>query len=67
MLNKSLDNRMVLIQTALFIAICTIATAISVRADVLELKDGTVLDGMYMGGSQSSMRFQVNNDLQLFR
>ena len=65
MLNKSLDNRMVLIQTVVFIALCSIGTAISVRADVLELKDGTVLDGMYMGGSQSSMRFQVNNDLQV--
>ena len=65
MLNKSLDNRMVLIQTVVFIALCSIGTAISVRADVLELKDGTVLDGMYMGGSQSSMRFQVNNELQV--
>jgi len=56
---------MVLIRTAVFIAICTLTTAISVHADVLELKDGTVLDGMYMGGSQSSIRFQVNNDLQV--
>jgi len=36
-----------------------------VRADVLELKDGTVLDGMYMGGSQSSMRFRVKDDIQV--
>ena len=34
-------------------------------ADVLELKDGTVLKGQYMGGTQSTVRFQVENDMQV--
>ncbi len=46
-------------------AMFTIAVAMPVHSDVLELKDGTVLDGMYMGGSQSSMRFRVNDDIQV--
>jgi hypothetical protein len=43
----------------------TIIVAMPVHSDVLELKDGTVLDGMYMGGSQSSMRFRVKDDIQV--
>jgi hypothetical protein len=39
--------------------------AMPAYSDVLELKDGTVLDGMYMGGSQSSMRFRVKDEIQV--
>jgi len=46
-------------------AMLTIIVAMPVHSDVLELKDGTVLDGMYMGGSQSSMRFRVKDDIQV--
>ena len=46
-------------------AMLAIIVAMPVRSDVLELKDGTVLDGMYMGGSQSSMRFRVKDDIQV--
>ena len=46
-------------------AVFTITVAMPVHSDVLELKDGTVLDGMYMGGSQSSMRFRVKDDIQV--
>jgi hypothetical protein len=46
-------------------AMFTITVVMPVYSDVLELKDGTVLDGMYMGGSQSSMRFRVKDDIQV--
>jgi len=47
------------------IAVFTISVAMPVHSDVLELKDGTVLDGMYVGGSQSSIRFRVKDDIQV--
>lgn len=35
-------------------------------ADTLELKDGRVLKGKYVGGTQAVVRFEVNGDLQTF-
>ena len=35
-------------------------------ADTLELKDGRVLQGKYLGGTQTLLRFQVNGDVQTF-
>jgi outer membrane lipoprotein SlyB len=35
-------------------------------ADTLELKDGRVLQGRYLGGTQAVLRFEVNGDLQTF-
>jgi hypothetical protein len=35
-------------------------------ADTLELKDGRVLEGKYVGGTQALVRFEVNGDLQTF-
>lgn len=46
-------------------AVTATIVVMPLNADVLELKDGTVLDGMYVGGSQSSMRFRVDNDVQV--
>lgn len=53
------------LNAAAALALCVLAATSSVHADVLELKDGTVLEGMYKGGSQTSMRFQVGGDLQV--
>jgi hypothetical protein len=62
----------VLVYPGRFLTACTVAVAVftttvvlPVRSDVLELKDGTVLNGLYMGGSQSSMRFRVKDDIQV--
>ena len=48
----------VLVYPGRFLTTCTVAVAVfttsvvlPVRSDVLELKDGTVLNGLYMGGS----------------
>src|SRR4030095_13137333 len=35
-------------------------------ADTLELKDGRVLQGKYLGGTQAVLRFQVNREVQTF-
>src|SRR5215467_4268568 len=35
-------------------------------ADTLELKDGRVLQGKYLGGTQAVLRFEVNGEVQTF-
>ena len=35
-------------------------------ADTLELKDGRVLQGRYLGGTQAVVRFEINGDVQTF-
>jgi hypothetical protein len=35
-------------------------------ADTLELKDGRVLKGRYLGGTQAVMRFEINGEVQTF-
>lgn len=35
-------------------------------ADTLELKDGRVLQGRFLGGTQATLRFEVNGDVQTF-
>ncbi len=62
----------VLVYPGRFLTACTVAVAVftatvvlPVHSDVLELKDGTVLNGLYMGGSQSSMRFRVKDEIQV--
>ncbi len=36
-------------------------------ADTLELKDGRVLEGKYLGGTQVIIRFEIQGDVQTFR
>lgn len=36
------------------------------NADTLELKDGRVLQGRFVGGTQAILRFEVNGDVQTF-
>src|SRR3979490_2029600 len=35
-------------------------------ADTLELKDGRVLKGKYLGGTQAVLRFEINYEVQTF-
>lgn len=46
-------------------AVSATIVVMPLSADVLELKDGSTLEGMYVGGSQSSMRFRVDNNIQV--
>ena len=52
-------------RNALFILILLSFAGVG-YADVVELKNGTVVDGTYMGGTQSSVRFQVSGELKVF-
>ena len=38
----------------------------AVVADTLELKDGRVLQGRYLGGTQAVLRFEINGDVKTF-
>src|SRR2546427_7832991 len=38
----------------------------AVAADTLELKDGRVLKGKYLGGTQVVLRFEINGEVQAF-
>ena len=40
--------------------------ALSAAADTLELRDGRVLQGKYLGGTQAVLRFEVNGAVQTF-
>ncbi len=46
-------------------AACLLAP-LAALADTLELRDGRVLQGRYLGGTASQVRFEVNGDLQTF-
>ena len=35
-------------------------------ADTLELKDGRILKGKYLGGTQAVLRFELNGEVQTF-
>jgi len=42
------------------------ALASAAAADTLELKDGRVLQGKYLGGTQAILRFELNGEVQTF-
>jgi hypothetical protein len=47
------------------IAALTVLAAISSPADVLELKDGKTLNGKYVGGTTSTIRFETSQGVQV--
>lgn len=44
----------------------SLALSLPAVADVLELKSGEIVNGSYAGGSQHSVRFMVNNNVEVF-
>ncbi len=50
----------------LAVAALALAFAGGASADTLELKDGRVLQGRYLGGTQAQVRFEVNGQLETF-
>ncbi|HMH79199.1 MAG TPA: hypothetical protein VK514_03195, partial [Candidatus Acidoferrum sp.] len=54
------------ISKALIAAVAALLFAAMGFADTLELKDGRVLQGRYLGGTQAILRFEVNGDVQTF-
>jgi hypothetical protein len=48
----------------IFLAVLTLSLS-TAKADILELKDGKILKGQYMGGTQTTVRFQVSGDMKV--
>lgn len=51
---------------ALVIPAFTLLLTAAASADTLELKDGRVLQGRYLGGTQAVMRFEANGEVRTF-
>jgi len=49
----------------LCIALCFVFV-FSAAADTLHMKDGRVLQGRYLGGTQTAIRFEINGEVQSF-
>lgn len=56
---------MKLTQTLLVAALAHAALCATARADVLELKNGQVLNGKYAGGTAGTLRFELNTGLEV--
>jgi hypothetical protein len=52
-------------RVAALFALLTLTAAVS-EADVLELKDGRVLEGKYVGGTAGTIRFESSGGVQVF-
>jgi hypothetical protein len=59
-------KRLGFIATAALGLFFVIIFAVGAVADTLELKDGRVLQGRYLGGTQAVMRFEVDGNVQTF-
>ena len=44
-----------------------LSLGITARADILEMKDGRIVEGRYMGGTRRNVQFLVDGQRQLFR
>ena len=56
-------NRVNRFLTAVAVGLFLVGTA---AADTLELKDGRVLKGKYLGGTQAVLRYEINGEVQTF-
>jgi hypothetical protein len=53
--------------SVVFLALAAVLTLGAVAwADTLEMKDGRVINGKYLGGTQSHVRFQVSGRIELY-
>ncbi len=49
----------------IFLSVILLALGVQARADTLELKNGTVLQGKYLGGTADTVRFETSSGLQI--
>ena len=56
-----------IVRIVLRVAVVFLSLGITARADILEMKDGRVVEGRYMGGTRLNVLFLVNGRRQLFR
>ena len=54
-------------EVSLAFAVALFAVALPASADTLELKDGRVLNGRYLGGTAAQVRFEINGNVEVFR
>src|SRR3989442_626495 len=54
-------------EVSLAFAVALFAVALPASADTLELKDGRVLHGRYLGGTAAQVRFEINGNVEVFR
>jgi outer membrane lipoprotein SlyB len=57
---------MKILQRMLVVAALVLSITGAAAADTLELKDGRVLQGRFLGGTQATLRFEVNGEIQTF-
>jgi hypothetical protein len=55
------------IEVSLAFAAVLFAGVLPASADTLELKDGRVLNGRYLGGTAAQVRFEINGNVEVFR
>ena len=55
------------IEVSLAFAVALFVVALPASADTLELKDGRVLNGRYLGGTAAQVRFEINGNVEVFR
>ncbi len=48
------------------VIVIALALALPAAGDTLELKDGRVVEGRYMGGTQAHVRFQISGKIELY-
>lgn len=53
------------IKASLLLSVIILCLGLTARADTLTLKDGTVLQGQYLGGDATTVRFQTSYGLQI--
>lgn len=58
-------NNLTLMQCVRVAVVLLLAT--TAWADTLEFKDGRVIDGKYMGGTQETLRFQSQGQIEVYR
>jgi hypothetical protein len=61
------ERKMKSVASVLSIFALGLVFAGGVAADTLELKDGRVLQGRYLGGTQVVLRFEINGEVQTFK
>ena len=55
-----------MIKRGILFFILAVFSVAGLSADILELKDGTILDGTYMGGTTGTLRFQSKGNMEVF-
>jgi len=66
-MNRLERSKTMKIQKLVLLAVLVLAWGIPGHADILELKNGSVLNGKYTGGTAGTLRFQTNAGVQVIQ